>query len=130
MYHKFPDLNEEDRRCIKEINKGLFYESFFGEDCKKYEKRNNCSTGIYRWNDIGDSSKVFKDELTHQTEMSEKHLSIYLMMNQRVRVKQENKSIAHYLEGYGYKEIAIEGMNYVSRTLLNKLKSFGVKVQY
>ena len=62
--------------------------------------------------------------------MSEKHLALYLMMNQWVKVKQENKSIAKYLEAKGYREVAIYGMNYVGETLLNELTGTNVIVKY
>lgn len=62
--------------------------------------------------------------------LANKHLALYLMMNQWVKVKQENKSIAEYLESKGYKEIAIYGMNYVGETLLNELANSDVKVKY
>ncbi len=51
--------------------------------------------------------KVLKNKLVHQTETSNKYLALYLMMTQWVRLKQENKSAAQYLERYGYKKIAI-----------------------
>lgn len=61
---------------------------------------------------------------------ADKHLALYLMMNQWVKVKQENKSIAEYLENNGYRQIAIYGMNYVGETLLAELEDTNVKVKY
>ncbi len=61
---------------------------------------------------------------------SDKHFALYFMMNQWVRVKQENKSIAEYLERNGYKEIAIYGMSYVGETLLYELQDSKIKVKY
>ena len=52
------------------------------------------------------------------------------MMNQWVKVKQENKSIVKYLEKQGYKEVAIYGMNYVGETLLRELEGSNIKVMY
>ncbi|MBD5523532.1 MAG: hypothetical protein HDR04_03775 [Lachnospiraceae bacterium] len=74
--------------------------------------------------------KTMKEKVDYKSKMSEKHLSLYLLMNQWVKVKQENKSIADYLEGNGYKEIAIYGMNYVGETLLDELTNSNVKVKY
>lgn len=74
--------------------------------------------------------KVLRKKVDYKANMSEKHLSLYLMMNQWVKVKQENKSISDYLEKNGYKEIAIYGMNYVGETLLSELKDSNVKVKY
>ncbi len=70
------------------------------------------------------------EKIKRQKELSDKHLMLYRMMNQWVRVKQEEKSIADHLEKNGYKEIAIYGMNYVGETLLNELKGSNIKVKY
>ena len=78
----------------------------------------------------GVTARQVTKETKRQKEMAQKHLALYLMMNQWVKVKQENKSIAGYLEKNGYKEIAIYGMNYVGETLLNELAGSGVKVKY
>lgn len=69
-------------------------------------------------------------EIQRQKGLADKHLALYLMMNQWVKVKQENKSIADYLEQHGYKEVAIYGMNYAGETLYNELEGTGVKVKY
>ena len=74
--------------------------------------------------------KILNGKIAYKSRMSEKHLSLYLMMNQWVKVKQENKSIAEYLAKHGYKEIAIYGMNYVGETLWNELAGSDICVQY
>lgn len=79
---------------------------------------------------VGVTAKQITKETKRQKELADKHLALYLMMNQWVKVKQENKSIADYLEKNGYREIAIYGMNYVGETLLNELAGSGVKVKY
>lgn len=61
---------------------------------------------------------------------ADKHLALYLMMNQWVKVKQENKSIAEYLEKNGYRQIAIYGMNYVGQTLYEELKDTEITISY
>ncbi|MDE5698816.1 MAG: hypothetical protein K2I96_15665 [Lachnospiraceae bacterium] len=76
------------------------------------------------------AGKVLKGKVAYKSKMSEKHLALYLMMNQWVKVKQENKSIADYLERCGYKEIAIYGMNYVGETLMDELQDSNIKVKY
>lgn len=65
-----------------------------------------------------------------QKRMSEKHLALYLMMNQWVRVKQEGKTLGSYFEKNGYKKIAVYGMSYAGETLLNELKDTGIEVAY
>lgn len=75
-------------------------------------------------------SKKSEEKLSIQKAYTDKHLSLYLMMNQWVKIKQENKSIADYLAENGYREIALYGMNYVGQTLLNELAGSSVKVRY
>lgn len=69
-------------------------------------------------------------KLNQARSMSDKHLALYLMMNQWVKVKQEGKNLSSYLEKNGYKKIAIYGMNYVGETLLSELEGTGVQVAY
>ena len=63
-------------------------------------------------------------------QMSDKHLSLFLMMNQWVKVKQEGKNLASYFEKNGYKKIAIYGMSYAGETLIDELKNTNIKVSY
>ena len=65
-----------------------------------------------------------------QRNMSEKHLALFLMMNQWVAVKQEGKNLADYFEEQGYKSIAIYGMSYAGERLLEELKCSDIQVQY
>lgn len=62
--------------------------------------------------------------------MSDKHLALFLMMNQWVKAKQDGKNLASYLERNGYRKIAIYGMSYAGETLLDELKGTGVQVAY
>lgn len=63
-------------------------------------------------------------------QMSDKHLALYLMMNQWVKVKQEGKSLASYFEEKGYREIAIYGMSYAGEALVRELEGTGIRVKY
>lgn len=62
--------------------------------------------------------------------MSDKHLALFLMMNQWVKVKQEGKNLASYFEQNEYQKIAIYGMSYAGETLMDELKDTGVIVAY
>ena len=53
--------------------------------------------------------KTVAGELEKAKNMSDKHLALFLMMNQWVKVKQEGKSLVTYLEKNDYKKIAIYG---------------------
>lgn len=76
------------------------------------------------------SRKVFKKKESKIWEVSDKHLALFLMMNQWVKNKQENKSMAEYLVKKGYRRVAIYGMNYVGETLLDELTGSEVVVEY
>lgn len=78
----------------------------------------------------GTVGKIQGDKLKKARWMSSKHLALFLMMNQWVKVKQEGKSLASYLEKNGYKKIAIYGMSYAGETLVNELWGTHVEVAY
>lgn len=62
--------------------------------------------------------------------MSDKHLALFLMMNQWVKVKQEGKNLASYFEQNEYQKIAIYGMSYAGETLVEELKDSNIEVKY
>lgn len=62
--------------------------------------------------------------------ISSKHLELFIMMNQWIKVKQEGKSLANYLEEKGYFNIAIYGMSYAGKTLMEELKNSQIKICY
>ncbi len=62
--------------------------------------------------------------------VSDKHLALFLMMNQWIKVKQEGKSLSDFFEANGYKSIAIYGMSYAGEALFNELRGTGVTVAY
>lgn len=62
--------------------------------------------------------------------MSDKHLELYLLMNQWVAVKQEGKNLSDYFKRKGYQNIAIYGMGYIGQTLVKELKGTDIIVKY
>lgn len=78
----------------------------------------------------GITGKKVMKKAAKQKENSDKHLALYLMMNQWVKVKQAQKNIADFLIGKGYSRIAIYGMNYVGETLYDELRNSAVQVAY
>lgn len=74
--------------------------------------------------------KASKDRLEVVRSYRDKHLALFLMMNEWVRVKQEGKNLATYFEKNGFKRIAIYGMSYAGETLVNELKETAVSVVY
>lgn len=75
-------------------------------------------------------SKVMGNKVNDWRDLSDKHLALFLMMNQWVKVKQEGKSLTEYFVKNGYKNIAIYGMSYAGETLADELKDSEVKVLY
>lgn len=78
----------------------------------------------------GAVGKKEKIKISQIKSLSDKHLALYMMMNDWVRVKQKNKSIADYLKKNDYKEVAIYGMNFVGETLLSELENSEIKVKF
>lgn len=74
--------------------------------------------------------KTMGKSLSKSNNMSNKHLALFLMMNQWVKVKQEGKGLAEYFEKNGYKKIAVYGMSFAGETLLDELNDTNVEVVY
>ena len=74
--------------------------------------------------------KIQGDKLEKVKSMSDKHLALFLMMNQWVKVKQEGKQLSSFLEKEGYKRIAVYGMSYAGETFIDELKNTGIEVVY
>ena len=79
---------------------------------------------------IGVVLKVARAKIHKTKKLSDKHLALFLAMNQWVKIKQEGKNLASYFEKNGYKKIAIYGMSYVGKTLLKELKTTKIQVIY
>ena len=62
--------------------------------------------------------------------LSDKHLVLFKMMNQWVRVKQDGKNLSSYFEQHGYNKIAVYGMSYAGETLVNELKGSDIEIAY
>lgn len=62
--------------------------------------------------------------------MSNKHLALFKMMNEWVKVKQEGKNLSKYFEDNGYQTIAIYGMSFAGETLVSELQDTKTKVLY
>lgn len=73
---------------------------------------------------------ILGKEINRINQLSDKRSSLFLMMNQWVKVKQDGKNLADYFKKLGYQKIAIYGMNYAGETLLKELKSGNINVVY
>lgn len=79
-------------------------------------------------------SVITKYKITKDTDkwrkLSDKHLDLFLMMNQWVKIKQKDENISSYFEQNGYKKIAVYGMGHAGETLLSELEGTGIQVAY
>lgn len=78
----------------------------------------------------GAMNKAAGQAVSKAQTMSDKHLTLFLMMNRWLQVKQEGKSLADYFESHNYKSIAIYGMSYSGERLLDEMKDSGITVKY
>lgn len=78
----------------------------------------------------GAVGKVESEKLDKMRAMSNKHLELFKMMSQWVKVKQEGKNLSSYFEKNGYTKIAVYGMSYAGETLINELENSTVTVAY
>lgn len=79
---------------------------------------------------VGVLGNLASKEINKAQVLSDKHLALFLLMNQWVRIKQDGKNVSSYFTNNGYKKIAIYGMSYVGETLLDELKNSKVEVAY
>lgn len=75
-------------------------------------------------------AKTIGDSTQKAQTMSDKHLALFLMMNQWVAVKQEGKNLEDYFEKNNFYSIAIYGMSYAGERLLEELRNSNIVVKY
>lgn len=78
----------------------------------------------------GVTEKVKRESINKANHYGVKHLEMFLLMNQWVRIKQKGGNLASYFEKAGCKKIAIYGMGYVGETLIEELKGTDIEVAY
>ena len=78
---------------------------------------------------IGVTNNFMEKTMKKNSAMSNKHLALFLMMNEWVKVKQKGKSLTEYFEKNGYKKIAIYGMSFIGRRLYEELANY-VEIDY
>lgn len=82
---------------------------------------------------IGGSAVIAKIALKNVQKwrtMSDKHLALFLLMNEWMKTKQEGRHIKEYFEKNNYKSVAIYGLSYVGERLLDELESCDIEVKY
>lgn len=78
----------------------------------------------------GISGRKKDKEICKVQQYSKKHLELFLLMNQWVKIKQEGKNLSSYFEKNNYKKIAVYGMSYVGETLIQELQNSNINVVY
>lgn len=63
-------------------------------------------------------------------DLSNKNRALFLLMDQWVRIGQENKKIKEYFLRYKFYKIAIYGMSYVGLRLTKELKGSEIRIMY
>lgn len=79
---------------------------------------------------IAYAGKQAKKRIRKEREVSDKHLSLYLLLYEWMKAKQNGKSMVSYLNDRGYKKIAIYGMSYLGELLIGELKETSIQVAY
>ena len=75
-------------------------------------------------------AKIISESDNKLKEISEKHHSLFLLMYQWVKRKQEGKNLAMFFENNGMKRIAIYGMSFVGEALVRELMDTEIDVMY
>lgn len=75
-------------------------------------------------------TKHAKKRIQSIQDVSDKHLTLYLMLYQWIKLKQDGNSIASYLNRNEYNKIAIYGMSYVAELLIRELSKSNIQVVY
>lgn len=76
------------------------------------------------------AGRLLKKTIDEKQNLSDKHLMLFIMMNQWVKVKQRGKNLSSYFEKHGYKRIAIYGMSYAGQTLVEELQGTDIEIVY
>ena len=115
------EYSEKDKEILRNVQKMIL--------------ERNERTGIFNQNIL---EKAFHEKMKFHSnkdrqsilESRDKYFTLFLMMNQWVKVKQSGKNVAEYLDRKGFKKIAIYGMGYAGETLLAELQNTDIEVSY
>lgn len=75
-------------------------------------------------------AKSKEEILAERKQRSDKHFDLFMLMNQWLITKQQNKDITTYFHTNNYKKIAIYGMSYVGERLYDELQPSDIEVSY
>lgn len=63
-------------------------------------------------------------------ELADKHKDILVLLDQWLEKRQNNIVLVDYFKRYNYKNIAVYGMSFVGRRLVNELKDSDINIKY
>ncbi len=69
-------------------------------------------------------------ELRKAKNLADKYLVLFLLMNEWVKIKQMNLSVADVLVKQGYRRIGIYGMSYVGQRLVDELENTDIEINF
>lgn len=69
-------------------------------------------------------------ELAKATLLSNKHFSMFCIMNRWLEAKQQEKHMDVYLKKRGFRTVAIYGMHYIGERLYKELENTQIEVSY
>ena len=72
----------------------------------------------------------YERKISDKQRMADKHLLMFLTMNDWVALHQNGESVYGILKQNGYQSVAIYGMSYMGETLYNELKNTDIDVKY
>lgn len=75
-------------------------------------------------------AKSKEELLTKRKILLDKHFDLFMLMNQWLMAKQQNKEISSYFHENNYKKVAIYGMSYVGERLYDELAASDIEVSY
>lgn len=76
------------------------------------------------------TTNTMKKGIKNWETMSKKHFSLFLLMNEWMKTKQQGKSIVDYFKKEKISTIAIYGMSYVGERIYDELKNSEIEVKY
>lgn len=75
-------------------------------------------------------AKSKEEILVKRKNLLDKHFDLFMLMNQWLMAKQQNKEISSYFHANNYKKVAIYGMSYVGERLYDELLASDIEVCY
>ncbi len=132
-----PKVNPSITECYtdeqinaKQVN--VVKECLFDTDNRYIRVDNSKRIAIYHNIENNEAVAQFfvQKQIDEIQKVSDKNKQLFLLMNQWIKNKQEDKDISDYLKIHNYYNIAVYGLSYVGMTLVDELKGTAISVKY